>query len=421
MYNSGSRERATRTKQIVIPTKQTRSILASARPALLGATAVFLALLGIVTLAVKLWRLVGDPGPLGAIDIKILYFLTRSWFEGIPIYERLAEGVTYPPASFAILWPAYGWLTLDRARVLWAIVDLAALVALSGLFWRAVRFGGRLAQLCAALAPFSMPALADALGIGQLTIVVLPLAVGAVLLAARENPVWRRDIVAAAMFVCALVKPSLVAPFFIPLLIVPRRARPAALVIVGYGLLTWLASRFQPGSLPTQLRGWRKHVAGNSGAGYGNVQDWLAQLGWPNVFPVVSLLLLAGLAIFTWRYRRIDVWLLLGVAAIVARLWTYHRVYDDGLLIVAMIALARLAAEPQAVPWVVWSVRVTLITSAIVLWIPLQFHYVGSTFGPLLVMPSWVTLFNVAHAAVFVLTLIVLIAAGRASATPPAQ
>ena len=401
------------TSEVISLTQRTHSILASARPALLAATAVFLALLGIVTLVVKLWRLVGDPGPLGAIDIKILYNFTRSWFDGIPIYERPpTAGVTYPPASFAILWPAYGWVTLDRARALWAVVDLAALVALSGLFWRAVRSGGRLAQLCAALAPFSMPALADALGIGQLTILVLPLTVGAILLAARENPVWRRDIVAAAMFVCALVKPSLVAPFFIPLLIVPRRARPAALVVAGYGLLTWLASRFQSSSLPTQLRGWLTQTHGNSGAGYGNVQDWLFQLGWSNAFPALALVLLAALAIFTWWCRRIDVWLLLGVTAIVARLWTYHRVYDDGLLIVAMVATARLAAEPQAAPWVTWSARVALITSAIVLWIPIQFHYVGSTFGPLHVVPAWVTLFNAAHAAVFFLMLIVLIAAG---------
>lgn len=395
----------------------TRQLWAWVRIVLLGGTAAFLMVVGAFTLKVKLWRLVGDPGPLGAIDIKILYNFTTSWFQGVPIYETepteqgaLTAGVTYPPASFAILWPAYGWLTLDGARLLWAFVDLAALAALSAMFWRALQSGGRLAQLCAALAPLSMPALADALGIGQLTIVVLPLAAGAVLLAARKQPSWASDLAAAAMFDCALVKPSLGAPFFLPLLIVPRRLRPAALAVTGYALLTLAASRFQDRTLPTLIRGFLNQARGNSGAGYGNVQDWMFHLGWSDAFAALSLMLLAGLAAFTWWHRRVDVWLLLGIAAIVARLWTYHRVYDDGLMIVPLAASARLAADCRLAPWLKAWATVTLIVSVIVLWIPLQFHYVGSTFGPLEVQPSWGVLFNVTHAAVFILTLILLIA-----------
>ena len=67
---------------------------------------------------------------------------------------------------------------------------------------------------------FSMPPLADALGIGQTTIVVMALAVSAILLVAREPASWRRDAVAAVMFTCALVKVSVAAPFFLLLLLV---------------------------------------------------------------------------------------------------------------------------------------------------------------------------------------------------------
>jgi hypothetical protein len=41
-----------------------------------------------------------------------------------------------------------------------------------------------------------------------------------------------------------------------------------------------------------------------------------------------------------------DLWLLLGVTAIVARLWTYHRRYDDLLLLLPMITLFRITKQP---------------------------------------------------------------------------
>ena len=397
---------------------KTGAVAALVQSAVLGLTAAGLAVLGAVTLRVKLWRLVGDPGPQGAIDLKYLYEFTNSWFAGIPIYERAANaGVTYPPASFAILWPTYGWLSMADSRWIWAALDLAALAVLSALGWRALRAGGRLAQLCAALAPFSMPPLADALGIGQTTIVVMALAVSAILIVAREPASWRRDAVAAVMFTCALVKVSVAAPFFLLLLLVPGRIRPAALTVAAYGMLTLLATRFQAASLPDLARGWMRQARGNSGMGYGNVQDWLFHLGWANLFVPVTLTLLAGLALLAWRYRRVDIWILLGVAAVVARLWTYHRVYDDAVMIIAMIALARLAVARSA-SWLTTAARATLVVSAVVLWVPLQFHYGYSTFGPLVVMPSWVRLYNAAHAAVFCVTLIVLVSAALRRARP---
>ena len=42
----------------------------------------------------------------------------RAWFAGLPVYGSL-EHADYPPASYAILWPALGWLDLaGRALVL---------------------------------------------------------------------------------------------------------------------------------------------------------------------------------------------------------------------------------------------------------------------------------------------------------------
>jgi len=55
-----------------------------------------------------------------------------------------------------------------------------------------------------------------------------------------------------------------------------------------------------------------------------------------------------------WRghdERRAERWPLLGVIAIVARVWTYHRWYDDLLLLLPLIALFRLTRQPETGPW----------------------------------------------------------------------
>jgi hypothetical protein len=49
------------------------------------------------------------------------------------------------------------------------------------------------------------------------------------------------------------------------------------------------------------------------------------------------------LGYWTYRYRDTDLWLVLGVTAIVARMWVYHRSYDDMLVLLPMITLFRIA------------------------------------------------------------------------------
>jgi hypothetical protein len=49
-----------------------------------------------------------------------------------------------------------------------------------------------------------------------------------------------------------------------------------------------------------------------------------------------------------YRHRRIDIWLLLSVAALMARFWARHRWYDDLLLLLPMVALFRAATSGNA-------------------------------------------------------------------------
>jgi len=60
----------------------------------------------------------------------------------------------------------------------------------------------------------------------------------------------------------------------------------------------------------------------------------------------LPLLALLGAAVWVHRYRRSDVWNLMGAMAIVARMGWYHRVYDDLLILLPVIALLRIGTRP---------------------------------------------------------------------------
>jgi hypothetical protein len=71
-------------------------------------------------------------------------------------------------------------------------------------------------------------------------------------------------------------------------------------------------------------------------------------LGLKNWIIPVTLLILAAQGLWTYRNRHGDIWLLIGVAALVARFWTYHRWYDDLLILLPMVALFRIAKQESS-------------------------------------------------------------------------
>ena len=87
-------------------------------------------------------------------------------------------------------------------------------------------------------------------------------------------------------------------------------------------------------------------------SGHGNASNlhvWLGMLGLLTWILPASLLVWLVLGFWIYRHRDADLWVLLGVAAIVACFWTYHRWYDDVLLLLPMVALFRMAKRGSAV------------------------------------------------------------------------
>lgn len=288
-------------------------------------------------------RLLWEPGRTGAIDLKILHDLAQQWFSGRPVYSEL-KTATYPPASFLLLWPLLGWLPVTPARWLWAATTVPALGWLVYLVVRESGAATFLERTAVAMLPLSMYATSATIGNGQLIVHVLPPLVAGLLLLHHKRGEWPGDWLAAALILAALVKPTVSAPFFWIALFVPRTVRPALLVMLGYLGITLFAASFQETDLLTLFREWlARGLAVAVRGGYANMPIWLTALGLKELVLPVSFLVLAALGLWTYRHRHGDFWLLLGVTALVARLWTHHLMYDDLLILLPMIALFRLA------------------------------------------------------------------------------
>ena len=313
------------------------------RTTLLSAALILMAVASAFRLRNEFSRLLWEPGRTGAIDLKILHGLVQQWFAGRPVYREQAAAV-HPPATYAMLWPFLGWLAVTPARWLWAATTVPALGWLVYLVVRESGAATPLERTCVALLPLSMYATSATIGNGQLIVHLLPPMVAGLLLLHRDRYKWFSHWLAAALMLASLVKPSISVPFFWIALFVSRTVRPALFVMLGYVGLTLFAASFQETGLLTLVRDWlASALAVAVRGGYANIPIWLGALGLKALVFPASFIVLAALGLWTYRHRHGDFWLLLGVTAIVARIWTYHRLYDDLLILIAMITLCRIA------------------------------------------------------------------------------
>ncbi|MGH7966105.1 MAG: glycosyltransferase 87 family protein [Candidatus Binatia bacterium] len=317
---------------------------------LLSIAIVLMTLAAFHRLADQFSRLLWELGPEGAIDLKQRHQEVHLWFAGHSVYTAVGHAV-YPPASYVILWPLLGWLSVTAARWLWAVTSVVMLGWLVYLAVRESEAGMRLEQLVIGLLALSMYATSATIGNGQLIVHILPMLItGITRLDRREG--WLPDVLGAALIVTALVSPTIAAPFFWIVLFTPGRIRPAVLVVAGYVMLTLFAVWFQEAS-PVSVQEWAER--GQKGAawgavqgGYANLHSWLGAWGLQAWNRHASLFVLSILGVWVYRHRRVDLWLLLGVSAIAARVWAYHRLYDDLLILLPLIALFRIAKRGPA-------------------------------------------------------------------------
>lgn len=326
-----------------------------------------MAIISLLWLGYEFWRLLFQVGEMGAIDLKNRHAEVSCWIDGINPYRAKGTAM-YPPASYPLLWPFLGWLNFNAARWLWA---LSSLLCLGGLVFLTQKYAPartHTEKLFWVILPLAIYPTGATIGNGQLPVHILP-ALMAALLLISEKPHLLRDVSAGLLFLFALVKPTLSAPFFWILVFRPQRLRPALVAVTGYLLLTFASTAFLQGNawqlmgdwIQTSLNGadfgtrqiekslTEESAAFSSGAHWLSLrinrymsQMQLHGLSLPNA--LAGLLLLG---IWTWFYRNIDLWILLGVTALFARFWTYHMWYDDLLILLPMMALYRIAGTER--------------------------------------------------------------------------
>jgi hypothetical protein len=328
-----------------------KKFLARHDKALLRAAILIMLAASLVWLGYEFWRL-WQPALKGGVDLRLLHGFTHDWFAGSPIY-RESHSAVHPPATYAILWPMLGWMTLPAAKYLYAASALFILALCMRLVVRECRAEGFLQSAFAALIPTSMYAAGAAIGNGQFTIHVITMLAAGLLLAGREQRGLRFYLVAPAVVLVAFIKPNIAGFFFWILLFVPSSPLPALFVAAGYASLTVFAAAFQRSDFVSLIRDLlvRGSFVGIRGSATGNVANlhiWLNRLGLTEWNLPVTLAALTALGFWIYRHRRIEPWILLGVTAYIARMTTYHRWYDDMLILLPMVALFRIARERSA-------------------------------------------------------------------------
>lgn len=313
----------------------------------------------------------------GALDLHSRYDETQSWFRGEPVY-RMSAGAVYAPASYSMLKILFNVLEWKHVKVLWYLASLVATVLLS---WQLCRYSfaeGRMEKAFIGLMPFAFYSVGAAIGNGQLVLLVLPsLLLALRLLLSSDSTPWRTGL-GVALMTFSLVQPTISAPFFWLLLFRSPRFLRAFWVVVAYAVLTVVAIYYQIDSVPNPNRGvpalqimekWAVRAGGgarfgSTTGGYGTVHNLMGYVGLQRFNVQVSLAILFAFGLWVYRNRRADLWISLAVTAIVARIWVYHRWYDDALLLIPMIALFRLSRST----WRPMSVRALSSLLFILLW-----------------------------------------------------
>jgi hypothetical protein len=287
------------------------------------------------------YRLLWDTGYHGAVDLKQIQFYVLNWFSGG------TRATYYPPATYVFLWPLLGWCSVPVARWIWAITSVLVLAASVILMLRITAAKTTWERWFVALLLLSIVGTAATIGNGQLILHLLPAILASVLILERGPPTLVKDLAVAGLMSWVLMKPTVGAPFFWVFLFAWKRLRPALLIVIVYSAVTVFACAFRHESVFESLRTFL--ISSSSGAawepGTRNVLALFAELDLRQWDTIVSLTILIGLGVWTYLNRRADPWLLVGVAAVVARMWTYHRIYDDVLIVLAEVALFRIAAK----------------------------------------------------------------------------
>jgi hypothetical protein len=247
----------------------------------------------------------------------------------------------YPPWAYFANVPFY-WPPWQRAaRVYFAGWNVLALLVVFAYGYHVGRPLGALAGAILGFSGTAVSANATTLGVGQYGIVIVALIVATLWLLER----FRDSGTAGVCLGLAFTKPILSGPFGVPLLF-PIKPRSLIAVIV-YMLVAngviWAVTKANPVELVSQML----HAGqGYMDASYGPM-NLLVSMGMPKpmseAVTAVGCVGIEAVLLFVWM--RAPLLVHFAIASVTARLWSYHHLYDNLVVMFLLIALGRLALE----------------------------------------------------------------------------
>ncbi len=302
-------------------------------------------------------RLLFSTGKLGAIDLIQRYEEVKIWFSGEHVYSILNSAV-YPPASYLIMWPFMGFDSWELVRWIWAISSIIFLAIFIKIILKDNSINSPLSKTFWTLFIIAHYSTGITIGNGQFTIHLMAAFVACITLISSRQSEWNKSILGGLLAALSLIKPTVALPFMWLVLFIPNNIYPALATVLIYIFIAIVASSFQQqGIFELHLDWFSLGMEGASWSskssivnydsnlllgkdiGYGDIHSLLGAVDMSNLALPVSLIILALLGLWIYFHRHCNIWLLMGVTAIISRIWTYHRVYDDMLIILAIFAV----------------------------------------------------------------------------------
>ena len=299
----------------------------------------FLALLAVVYLGRGFSFLLS--GPNLPVDLALRWWESkRLLVDGLNIYEQSKDAI-YPPSTLVFFFPVLAAIPYASADAVWAVVHLGSLGVLFWFAYSTVRpFSLNLALFTGA-AVLAAQANGQQLGVGQITTIIMALVV--LTLKIRE---WMPNslvgsFLASVTLAVAMGKVSISLPLCMVLFAIPG----FRVITVMAAVINLVVSQIVAATIGENVISVALQILENTntvrGLGSLDIHALGVAIGAPpEIGSVLSLLLLIGLGMVAWKFRRANLMFLLALASIVGRFWTYHNHYDNTMLLFLPISAA---------------------------------------------------------------------------------
>jgi Glycosyltransferase family 87 len=252
------------------------------------------------------------------------------------------DNAGYPPWAFfagaIFYWP--GW---PAVRPYFAVFNVLFGVLTFAWAYRVGRSFGSIAALTLALSCTACSANSTTLGVGQYSIVITGLLVGAIWLIDQ-----RQRAGGGVMLGLALTKPITAGPYCLPSLF--RGEWTTLIGLAGYLIVAdaviWPVTKTNPIEMVLQmLHAGQAYMSATS---FGPLSILLS-LGMPEskAVALAAISVLGIGAVLMWIWRQAAMLAQFAIASVVGRLWTYHRLYDNVMMLFLLVALGEMAIRSR--------------------------------------------------------------------------